>query len=176
MTTLPLSASAIVRSSNSLSIEGSSRAFSPNSSREIFFSFAIRRNTAPAETCRMRKASASWAAYVDLPVPCGPLTVMIMLKRWKNGRGLEPPSRDSSGTILLQTALMEPERSSNISTALTLELHAVPFHSGNTEPLQGLLAQNAEFFSLTAVSQLTFFDHEFSDVGLSLCISCRRGH
>src|SRR2546427_7599388 len=157
-------------------MEGSSRAFSPNSSREIFFSFAIRRNTAPAETCRMRKASASWAAYVDLPVPCGPLTVMIMLERWKNGRVLEPASKDSSGTILLQTALMEREHSSNTSKAWKLGPHVVPFRNGNTVPSLGLLAQNAMFSSLTAVSRVTVFGHESSDVGLSFRISRRRGH
>src|SRR5439155_23004154 len=134
-------------------MEGSSRAFSPNSSREIFFSFAIRRNTAPAETCRMRKASASWAAYVDLPVPCGPLTVMIMLKRWKNGRAREPQWRDSSGTIHRRTALMAREHSSSISGAGKLVPHVVPFHSGYNAPSRGLLVQYAEFSFLWDISK-----------------------
>src|SRR2546426_11626294 len=99
---------------------------------------------------------------------------MIMWKRWRNGRGLEPRWIDSSGTILPRTALTERGRSSNISRAYELGPREVPCHSANTEPSQGLSAQNAKFSSLTVISQATFFGHEFSDVGLSFRISSRR--
>src|SRR5690348_9111193 len=101
---------------------------------------------------------------------------MIMWRRWKNGRVLEPQWRDSSGTILLRKALMGPGHSSNISRALKLELHVVPCHIANTVPSPELLAQNAKFSSLTAVEPLTFFGHESSDAGLSFRVSCCRRH
>src|SRR6266566_1530492 len=99
---------------------------------------------------------------------------MIMLKRWKNGRELEPLWRDSSGTILLRTALTERGRSSNISRAYELGPRVVPCHIGNTVPSQGLSAQNARFSFRRAVSRITFFGHESSDEGLSFRISSRR--
>src|SRR5256712_4203411 len=100
---------------------------------------------------------------------------MIMWKRWRNGRGLEPPWLDSSGTILLRTALTERGRSSNISRAFELGPRVVPCHIENIVPSPGLLAQNAEFSFRTVVSQATFCGHESSDVGLSFRVSgCRR--
>src|SRR5438445_4945510 len=101
---------------------------------------------------------------------------MIMLKRWKNGRAREPLWRDSSGTILLQTALTEHEHSSNISMAYELGPRVVPCHSENIVPSPGLLAQNAKFSFPTVILQEVFFGHESSDAGLSLCISCRWSH
>jgi hypothetical protein len=92
---------------------------------------------------------------------------MIMWRRWKNGRALEPQWRDSSGTILLQKALMGRGHSSNISRASKLELRVVPCHIANTVLSLGLLAQSARFSSLTAASLVTFFGHESSDEGLS---------
>src|SRR2546425_1715357 len=157
-------------------MEGSSRADLPNSSREIFFSFAIRRNTAPAETCRIRKACASRVAYVDLPVPCGPLTVMIMWKRWRSGRGRGPRRRDSSGTRLLQTAWTAHVRSSSIFGASSLGLREAPYRSGNIAQQLELSAQNVGFFFLTVILLAVFFGRESSDAGLSLRISRRRGH
>jgi len=57
--------------------------------------------------------------------------------------------------------------SSNISRASKLEPRVVPCHIANTVLSLGLLAQNAKFSSLKAVSRVTFFGHESSDEGLS---------
>src|SRR2546428_7610664 len=101
---------------------------------------------------------------------------MIMWKRWRNGRGLEPRWIDSSGTILLRTALTERGRSSNISRAYELGPRVAPCHIENTLPSPGLLAQHATLSFPTVISRATFFGRESSDVGLSYRISRCRGH